>query len=99
MSVEKTGGEFILYVVSACCLHLFVKMSEVGDFVLFFTIKRKGIQPFFVEGECFFSIDRTGLFRLLMDILERKRRLRDFPNVVLPVQQGPVKSPASNLFR
>ena len=32
-----------------------------------------------------------------MDILERKRRLRDFPNVVLPVQQGPVKSPASNL--
>ena len=88
MSVEKTGGEFILYVVSACCLHLFVKMSEVGDFVLFFTIKeKKRHSALFVEG-VLFSIDRTGLFRLLMDILERKRRLRDFPNVVLPVRQG-----------
>ena len=44
---RKTGGELILYVVSACCLHLFVKMSEVGDFVLFFTIKRKkAFSPF-----------------------------------------------------
>ena len=60
MSVEKTGGEFILYVVSACCLHLFVKMSEVGDFVLFFTIEKKGIQPFFVEGECFFLLTEQG---------------------------------------
>ena len=61
MSVEKTGGEFILYVVSACCLHLFVKMSEVGDFVLFFTIKRKkAFSPFFVEGECFFLLTEQG---------------------------------------
>lgn len=55
LSVEKTGGELILYVVSACCLHLFVKMSEVGDFVLFFTIKRKkAFSPFCRGGVLFF---------------------------------------------
>ncbi|XUR84029.1 hypothetical protein WCP94_000669 (plasmid) [Bilophila wadsworthia] len=55
MSVEKTGGELILYVVSACCLQLFVKMSEGGDFVLFFTIKRKkAFSPFCRGGVLFF---------------------------------------------
>ena len=55
LSVEKTGGELILHVVSACCLHLFVKMSEVGDFVLFFTIKRKkAFSPFCRGGVLFF---------------------------------------------